>query len=139
MTKNPWNPCCPAYMYALHSGESGSLSLNRIMLMKVMRMEGAHLSVVLMSPSNPPATNAVHLWNIKRDMWPNKQLRKMIWGTNSQKMLTDFPKYLLFHSERMTPNIMWMTPMIMESFILKEFKKLILLTEICHTGSTPKG
>merc|ERR1719206_1587841 len=40
MTKNFWNPCCPAYMYASHSGESFSLSLNRIMFMKVMRIEG---------------------------------------------------------------------------------------------------
>ena len=49
------------------------------------------------------------------------------------------PKNLLFQKERISPNIMWMTPMMMDIFILNEFKNTILLVEICQTGSIPKG
>ena len=62
MNINLWKKVCPANMYGSpHSGDRGSMGssslpyLKRTMLMKVMRMEGAHRSVVVGSLSKPPA------------------------------------------------------------------------------------
>lgn len=55
--------------------------LSLTILIKVMRMEGAQLGETL---SAPPAPYHTHLWNTRRTKYPNKQVRKIIWGMNSQ-------------------------------------------------------
>ena len=67
------------------------------------------------------------------------QDRNVIWGMNSIVTLIALPKNLLFQNETKRPNIMWMTPIMIEIFILNELRNTILLVEICQTGSTPKG
>ena len=48
-------------------------------------------------------------------------------------------KYLWFLNDMTTPKSMWVTPKMMDNFILNELRNTILFSDTCQMGSMPKG
>ena len=81
----------------------------------------------------------VHLYTIKKSMYPKRRVRKISWGTNSKKKSIMLQKYKLLDALMKTPRVMCTTAMITDIFIFKEFMKTRLFSATAQTGSIPIG
>jgi len=72
-------------------------------------------------------------------MYPKVEAMNNIYGINSQKKFNLLPKYILFNPFNNIPNIIYVTPIIIDNFIFKEFMNANLFSASPQAPSTPKN
>jgi hypothetical protein len=74
---------------------------------------------------------------IRTTIYPKVQRKNSNSGRNTKNNLDQFLKERQLIPLSRIPSVIWMTPMIMDVFILKEFKKLTELVLSCQAKSIP--
>lgn len=64
-----------------------------------------------------------HLIIIRTTIYPNVHMKNRSSGKKTKRNFIQSPKYILLRPLIKIPIVMWITPTIMDVFILKEFKK----------------
>jgi len=94
------------------------------MLIIVLMIEGAFDSW--------PVKLESHLMMIKRFMYPNRTVRRMIWGTNSKKKSVFDLKVKELNAFMHIPKLIWETPKMTLIFIFKELTNVISFLDQYH-------
>ena len=101
------------------------------MPMRMLRSEGGSLPML--------GQSVAHFARMSTTRYPKIARKKTISGTNPNQIDLQFLVSRWLRRERQMPRAICATPKTIDTFILYELKKDILLDAKCHAGSTPNG